>query len=97
MKGEFLPSQIALFSDEVNRFDFPEALFGNIDLRKERVDPRETCVARRATFEFWHKSGEAAEVERRLGDGSGSGTRTWPSGSHAAPSPHTRSRNVAEP
>ena len=42
VKGEFLPSLAALFSDEVDRLKFPETVFGNIDLRKERVDPHET-------------------------------------------------------
>ena len=42
VEGEFLPSLIALFSDDVDRLKFPETVFGNIDLRKERVDPHET-------------------------------------------------------
>ena len=42
VEGEFLPSLVALFSDEVERLKFPETVFGNIDLRKERVDPHET-------------------------------------------------------
>ena len=42
VEGEFLASLVALFSDKVDGFDFPEAVFGNIDLGKERVDPHET-------------------------------------------------------
>lgn len=96
VKGEFLPSLIALFSDEVDRLKFPDTVFGNIDLRKERVDPMETCFARCGRLEFRHNSGVAVEIKRRLGDGSGYGTRMWQSGSHAAPCPHTWSRNVAK-
>jgi len=42
IKGEFLPSLVTLFSDEVDRLNLPEAVFGNIDFWKERVDPHET-------------------------------------------------------
>jgi len=42
VEGEFLPSLVALFSDEVDRLKFPEAVFSDVDLRKERVDPHET-------------------------------------------------------
>jgi hypothetical protein len=42
VKGEFLPSLVALFSDEVDRLKLPETVLSNADLRKERVDPQET-------------------------------------------------------
>jgi len=42
VKGEFLPSLVALFSDEVDRLKLSKTLFGDIDLWKKRDDPHET-------------------------------------------------------
>jgi len=68
VKSEFLPSLIALLSDKVDGFDFPEGVFGNIDFRKQLVDARETWIARPVMPEFSGYPGVAAEIECRFGD-----------------------------
>jgi hypothetical protein len=51
VKGEFLSPFVVLLSYEVDGLGFPEAMFGNIDFRKERVDPREIVFGRLALLE----------------------------------------------
>jgi hypothetical protein len=97
VKGEHLPSLVALFSNQVDSLKLPEAVFGNTDLGKERTDPCETGITGSPMLEFSHNSAVTGKIKRRFGGWNRCRARTWQSWSHTAPSPHAGSWNVAEP